>query len=246
MITAIIIDDENKGRIALRQKLNDYCPEIQIVGEAENGDQGIILIQQYKPNLVFLDIEMPRMNGFDMLNHLSEKNFHLIFTTAYDHYAIKAIKFAAFDYLLKPIDIEELKNAVGKLKKIKPLDITPQLDILIQSANLRSKGYQKIAIPTMEGISFFEIDDLIHLDAESNYTMLYFTQNRKILASKTLKEFEEQLPVDKFFRIHHSHIVNLKFIVKYIKGEGGQLLMENGKSLDVSRRKKVDLIQKLI
>ncbi|MBK8622936.1 MAG: response regulator [Saprospiraceae bacterium] len=246
MITAIIIDDENKGRIALRQKLTDYCPDIQIVGEAENGEQGIILIQQCKPNIVFLDIEMPRMNGFDMLNHLAEKNFHLIFTTAYDHYAIKAIKFAAFDYLLKPIDIEELKNAVSKLTKIKPLDITPQLDVLIQNAYRNSKGYQKIAIPTMEGISFFETDDLIHLDAESNYTMLYFTQNRKILASKTLKEFEEQLPTDRFFRIHHSHIVNLKFIVKYIKGEGGQLIMENGKSLDVSRRKKGDLIQKLI
>ncbi|MEO8405348.1 MAG: response regulator, partial [Chitinophagaceae bacterium] len=173
MLTAIIIDDEQKGRIALRQKLQDYCPDVSVVGEAENGAEGIMLIQEHRPGIVFLDIEMPRMDGFEMLHRLTEKNFHLIFTTAYDQYAIKAIKYAAFDYLLKPIDIEELKSAILKITNQPFVQTEKKLDTLEQ--NLRGKGlFNKIAIPTLDGLLFFEISDIIHLEASSNYSTIYF------------------------------------------------------------------------
>ena len=127
---AIIIDDEAKGRLALKQKLTDYCPEIEVIAEADNGPEGIFLIEYHKPRVVFLDIEMPRMTGFDMLEEIKEKNFHVIFTTAYDQYAIKAIRFAAFDYLLKPVDIEELQAAVAKIKDVKDTQVKKQVETL--------------------------------------------------------------------------------------------------------------------
>ncbi len=208
MLTAIIIDDEQKGRIALRQKLQDYCTAVQLTGEAENGEDGIRLIEKNKPDIVFLDIEMPRMDGFEMLHRLPEKKFHLIFTTAYDQYAIKAFKVAAFDYLLKPIDIEELKSAVSKIYNQSPVNTEKKLVILEQS--LDSKNiFSKIAIPTLDGLLFFNIGDIIHLEASSNYTTIYFKDHPKLTASKTLKDFEELLPAHIFFRTHHSHIINL-------------------------------------
>ena len=242
MVTAVIIDDELKGRIALRQKLEDYCPEIQLVAEADNGEEGMKLIKKHQPSIVFLDIEMPNMNGFEMLLSLPEKNFHLIFTTAYDQYAIKAIKYAAFDYLLKPIDIEELKSAISKIAGQPHAHTEKRLITLEQ--NLRSRNaFNKIAIPTLDGLLFFNIDDIIHLEASSNYTTIYFTNHTKITASKTLKDFEELLPENIFFRPHHSHIINLNFVKRYIKGDGGQIEMQNGNYIDVARRKKEDFLK---
>ncbi|MEO5563731.1 MAG: response regulator [Chitinophagaceae bacterium] len=242
MITAIIIDDEQKGRSALKQKLQDYCPDIQLLGEAENGKEGIKLIAKHQPGIVFLDIEMPRMDGFEMLHHLPGKNFHLIFTTAYDQYAIKAIKYAAFDYLLKPIDIEELKSAVSNIINQPPLYTEKKLATLEQ--NLQEKSvFNKIAIPTLEGLLFFNIADIIHLTASSNYTTIYFNNYPKLTASKTLKDFEELLPGDIFFRTHHSHIINLSYIKRYIKGDGGQIEMQNGNYVDVARRKKEEFLK---
>ena len=243
MISAIIIDDENKGRLALRQKIADYCPDVEIIAEASNGQEGIEMIEKYKPQLVFLDIEMPRVNGFEMLNQLKDKNFHLIFTTAYDHYAIKAIKYSAFDYLLKPIDIEELKHAVEKIKDTKADLIKNQVELLEHNIKNPKVALNKLAIPTLEGLCFYNISDLIHLEASSNYTNLFFTDGKKVLASKTLKDFEELLPEDTFFRPHHSHIIILKFISKYIKGDGGQIQLTNGSMIDVSRRKKEEFLR---
>ncbi|MEO6682310.1 MAG: LytTR family DNA-binding domain-containing protein [Ginsengibacter sp.] len=237
MLTAIIIDDEQKGRIALRQKLKDYCPEVQIVGEAESGEEGLAILSLHKPDIVFLDIEMPRMDGFKMLQQLPEKHFHLIFTTAYDQYAIKAIKYAAFDYLLKPIDIDELKAAVSKINKLQFSETEKKLEVLNQ--NLSEKNsFNKIAISTQNSLLLFEVNDIIYLEANRNYTTLYFKDQPKLIASKTLKDFEELLPSAIFFRIHHSYIININFIKKYIKGEGGQIELQNGTCLDVSRRKK--------
>src|SRR5258708_636127 len=162
MITAIIIDDEQKGRIALRQKLQDYCADIELLGEAENGEEGMKLIEKNQPDIVFLDIEMPRMDGFEMLHRLPEKNFHLIFTTAYDQYAIKAIKYAAFDYLLKPIDIEELKSTVSRINS-QPLMYTEKKLAALEQ-NLQGKNiFNKIAIPSLDGLLFFNITNIIHL-----------------------------------------------------------------------------------
>jgi two-component system, LytTR family, response regulator len=242
MLTAIIIDDEPKGRMALKQKLHDYCTDIQVTGEAENGEEGMKLIEKIKPEIVFLDIEMPRMDGFEMLHRLPEKNFHLIFTTAYDQYAIKAIKYAAFDYLLKPIDIEELKSAISKISNPSHTHTEEKLAALEQ--NFHGKGiFNKIAIPTLEGLLFFNITDIVHLEAQSNYTVIYFSNQHKLTASKTLKDFEELLPPDIFFRTHHSHIINLNYIKRYLKGDGGQIEMQNGNYVDVARRKKDEFLK---
>ncbi len=243
MITAIIIDDEAKGRLALREKLLAYCPQIKLLAEATNGQEALMLIQHHKPQLIFLDIEMPRMNGFEMLNELREKNFHIIFTTAYDQYAIKAIKYAAFDYLLKPIDIEELKTAIEKIDAKENNQTKKQVELLQQNMQHPKKQLNKLAIPTLEGLLFFDINDIIHLEANSNYTFIYFSDKSKITASKTLKEFEDILPESIFFRTHHSHLINLNYIKRYIKGDGGQIELQNGNYVDVSRRKKEEFLK---
>lgn len=250
MVSAIIVDDEAKGRLALREKLSAYCPQIHVLAEAENGQEALLLIQHHQPQLIFLDIEMPRMNGFEMLNELTEKNFQIIFTTAYDQYAIKAIKYAAFDYLLKPIDIEELKAAIEKVALVhrntgaRENDQTKkQVELLQQNILHPKKQLDKLAIPTVEGLMFYDIKDIIHLEANSNYTNIYLTNKIKIIASKTLKEFEELLPDDIFFRAHHSHLINLHYIKRYIKGDGGQIELQNGTYVDVSRRKKEEFLK---
>jgi two-component system LytT family response regulator len=241
MLTAIIIDDEPKGRLALRKKLKDYCPDVTVTGEAGDGEEGLRLIEQLQPGIVFLDIEMPRMSGFDMLLRVRQQNFHLIFSTAYDHYAIKAIRFAAFDYLLKPVDIEELKAVI---QRIKTNDQRGNTAIRIEAlAHNLKHTLNKIAIPTMDGLLFFNIGDIIHIEAQSNYTVFSFVNRPKLTVSKTLKEFEDLLPADLFFRPHHSHIINLQFIKRYIKGDGGEIEMHNGDYVDVSRRKKEEFLK---
>ncbi|MBL0183487.1 MAG: response regulator transcription factor [Chitinophagaceae bacterium] len=243
MITAIIIDDEAKGRLALRQKLNSYCPNVNILAEAVDGIEALAAIEKLHPQLIFLDIEMPKMNGFEMLNNIKEKKFQIIFTTAYDQYAIKAIKYAAFDYLLKPVDIEELKTAVSRADNSENQQTKKQIELLQQNMEHPKKQLNKLAIPTLEGLLFFDINDIIHLEANSNYTFIHFSGNPKITASKTLKEFEEILPESIFFRTHHSHLINLNYIKKYIKGDGGQIEMQDGTYIDVSRRKKEEFLK---
>ena len=243
MITAIIIDDEAKGRLALRQKLKSYCPNVHIVAEAVDGIEAVAAIEKHHPQLIFLDIEMPKMNGFEMLNTIKEKSFHIIFTTAYDQYAIKAIKYAAFDYLLKPIDIEELKTAVARADISENEQTKKQIELLQQNMQHPKKQLNKLAIPTLEGLLFFDINDIIHLEANSNYTFIHFSGKPRITASKTLKEFEEILPETIFFRTHHSYLINLNYIKRYIKGDGGQIEMQNGTYVDVSRRKKEEFLK---
>jgi two-component system LytT family response regulator len=242
MLNALIIDDELKGRIALRRKIMDYCRDVRILGEAESGEQGLHLIEKHHPDIIFLDIEMPRMNGFEMLHQVQNKKFHIIFTTAYDQYAITAIKYSAFDYLLKPIDIEELKSAIARISNQSFNQTEKKLDVLEQNLGSK-KTFNKIAVPTMQGLLFFDINTIIHLEAQSNYTVLYFTNHPKLTASKTLKEFEELLPEDIFFRTHHSHIINLNYIKRYLKGDGGQIEMQNGNYVDVARRKKDEFLK---
>lgn len=245
MIKTIIVDDEPKGRLALQEKIKAYCPTVEIVGQAGNGLEAITLIDNLKPELLFLDIEMPQMNGFEMLGALKEKNFYIIFTTAYDQYAIKAIKYAAFDYLLKPIDIEELKTAVSKIEATSQNQLKAQLKLLQENLSMPVKKPQKLAIPGLEGILFVDICNITHLEANSNYTNIYMTDKTKIIASKTLKEFSELLPGDVFFRTHHSHIINLNFIKRYIKGDGGQVELEDGTCVEISRRNKDEFIKRV-
>jgi len=242
MHTAVIIDDETKGRLALSEKIKEYCPLVKVVAEAASAKEGIAAIEKHKPKIVFLDIEMPGMNGFDMLNQLPEKNFHLIFTTAYNQYAIKAIKYAAFDYLLKPVDIEELKSSINNITAKEPAQTKEQLDLLQHNIAQPKKTLNKLAIPTAEGLLFYNLEDIVYLEAQSNYTSLHFNGKPKIIASKTLKDFEELLPTDIFFRPHHSFIINLNYIKRYIRGDGGQIEMQTGAFIDVSRRKKDEFL----
>lgn len=243
MITAVIVDDELRGRIALRQKLKNYCPQVEVIDEASSGAEGIKLIEKHHPQIVFLDIEMPLMNGFEMLQCLPDKDFHLIFTTAYDQYAIKAIRYAAFDYLLKPIDVEELQSSVRKIMLSSPQNHTQErLQMLEQNLQNRN-ALQKIAIPSMEGLHFFDVGDIVYLKAESNYTNIHFMNHPRVVASKTLRDFEDLLPSETFFRPHHSYIINLRYIKRYLKGDGGQIEMLNGDYVDVARRKKEEFLR---
>lgn len=244
LLTAIIIDDESNSRNALQQKLLSYCPDISMVAECESGEEGIIAINSHKPDIVFLDVEMPRMNGFVMLQQLPLRNFELIFTTAYDHYAIQAIRFSALDYLVKPIEIEALKEAVEKARLRKQPDIPNQrIETLLHNLLLERSQNNRIAIPSQEGLQFVELADIIYLEAESNYTYIYLQATGRILVSKTLKDFGELLPPSVFFRIHHSFLINKNHVRKYLRGEGGQVLMSNGKMLDVARRKKEEFMK---
>jgi two-component system LytT family response regulator len=243
MLHAIIIDDELNSRNALRQKLEAFCPGIKVIAESENGEQGIHAIEQFGPDVVFLDVEMPKMNGFVMLQKLKQRNFELIFTTAYDHYAIQAIRFSALDYLVKPVEIKELTMAVEKVREKRSQNIPDRRieNLLYNMAGKESAA--RIAIPTLDGLLFVNISEIIYLEAESNYTFIYLVNEKKITVSRTLKDFEELLPSPLFIRIHHSYIINKKLVNRYIKGEGGQVVMSNGRLLDVSRRKKDEFMK---
>ena len=244
MLKAIIIDDEASSRNALRQKLINHCPDVMVIAECENGEEGIKSIEENKPDIIFLDVEMPRMNGFSMLQQLKQHNFEIIFITAYDYYAIKAIKYSALDYLVKPVEIADLKIAVEKvIEKRKKSTDNIALETLLHNLMNKEKEEHRIAIPTIDGLQFIETGNIIYLEADSNYTVIYLKGDKKITVAKTLKEFEELLPVSIFIRIHHSYIINKKFIQRYIKGEGGQVVMSNERILDVSRRKKEEFMK---
>jgi two-component system LytT family response regulator len=245
MIKAVIIDDEMHCRKTLGMLLKEYCPEVQVIEQCDNGETGIEVIRKLNPDLVFLDIEMPHMNGFEMLEKLSEISFTLIFTTGYDQYAIKAFRFSALDYLLKPVDHEELKKAVTRAVQHLLPPLPQQLEILLQRINQHAPAINKIALPTMEGLQMIPVDSIISCASERNYTFILLKNNLKIVVSKILKEVEEMLEEYSFLRVHHSYIVNLNEISKYVKGEGGYLVMSDGSSVDVSRSKKEILLQKL-
>jgi two-component system LytT family response regulator len=251
VLKALIIDDESKSRKSLAQKLADYCPEIEVAAEAQNGEEGILAIRQHRPDLIFLDIEMPKMNGLQMLEKIGDFEGAIIFTTAYNEYAIRAFKYSAFDYLLKPVDIQELKSSVNRLIKLKEVSNPTssgethqdQLNLLIEHLKGGPEMHKKIAIHTQDAMYFFDLDEITRFEANSNYTFIFFVNGTKMLASKTLKEFEELLPPKQFFRVHHSSIINLKYVRKYLKSDGGNIEMADGTHVDISRRKKEDFLQ---
>ena len=214
--------------------------------ECRSGKKGLEAIQKHSPDLVFLDIEMPAMNGFEMLEQFKEIPFSVIFTTSYDQYAIKAIRFSALDYLLKPIDPKELILAVQKIQTQKNLPSAEQFEMLLKHVHHKGTGFQKIAIPTAEGFELIPSDHIVHCEANDNYTHLYLKNKNKITACRTLKEMEEQLQdFDFFIRVHHSHLVNLNEVTKYVRGEGGYLILTDGSSVNVSRSRKEMLLKKL-
>jgi two-component system LytT family response regulator len=244
-IKAIIVDDESYSCETLATLLERYCPEVEVIDICQSGELALASIERNPPDLLFLDIEMPHMNGFEMLKQLGRVNFQLIFTTSYDQYAIKAIRFSALDYLLKPIDREELQAAVQKVIHKLGQTLPQQLNILLQKLNDKQSANQKIALPAMEGLQMIHVDSIISCASDSNYTNILLKNNKKIIVSRTLKDIEEMLDGYLFLRVHHSFLINLNEVEKYIKGEGGYLIMSDGSTVDVSRSRKEALMQKL-
>lgn len=238
----IIIDDESDGRNTLKYFLNKYCPYIEVAGEAESIDEGVVQINNLAPQLVFLDINMPDEDGFTLFSRIPDPSFYIIFVTAYDEFALKAIKHRAFDYILKPINIDELIAAVHKVKK----------DIGHRNENSSSPSHaalskiildDKLALPIADGLVYVNIQTIIRCEAEANYTAFYFTNRPKILVSRTLGTYEEYLKPYGFIRVHHSHLVNKLFVEKYLRGRGGIIIMSDKKEIVVAQRKKADLLK---
>ncbi len=241
MIKVMIIDDEKHCITTLQYLLKEYANEIEIVAVTQQSSQAKVLIEAHKPNLVFLDIEMPVMNGLEVLEQFAVLPFETIFTTAYDQYAIKALRLSALDYLLKPIDKMELRNAIDKYRKKEIMNTGEQLQQLKNIAQY--KIMDTIALSTIEGLVFIKMNDIMYLEATSSYTNIYMNNGLKYLASKTLATFEDIVDDAVFFRPHKSYIINLRNIKQYIRGEGGEIIMENGAHINVSRNKKQQFLE---
>lgn len=243
MLKSIIVDDEPKSRENLQIVLQDFVSNVTVEALCATVNEAVTAINNTKPDIVFLDIEMQQETGFDLLNKIGEIDFEVIFITAYSDYAIKAIKFSAIDYLLKPIDIEELKSAVQRVIQKREGRTSGRLRILRDNLTA-PKEKLKIGLPTAHGIIFTGVENILYCEASSNYTVLYTTDGKEYVASKTLKEYEDLLLEYNFFRIHHSYLVNLSAIKKYVKGDGGYVILANEVSLDVSKRKKTDFLHR--
>jgi two-component system LytT family response regulator len=245
-VRAVIVDDELGSRESLSKMIEKNCKNIQIVGKADSMLSAFEVITNNEPDLVFLDIEMPNGNAFDLLEKFKEIHFNIIFVTAYDHYAIKAIKFSAIDYILKPIDPEELMKAVSRfeaqLENKKLLD--KKFKTLLSNVKPENK-LKKVGIPDGDGLVFINLSEIIRCDSDGNYTYFLLTNGKKIIASRTLGEYEQMFNEDNFFRIHRSHLINLEHVKKYIKGEGGYVVMTDNSQVEVSRRNKNDFLEKL-
>jgi two-component system LytT family response regulator len=247
-IKAFIVDDEFQSRNFLNKMLQQYFPDISIVGQASTCDEGIHGIKAHNPNIVFLDIQMKGETGFDLLNHLPVINFSLIFTTAFDKYAIKAFRFNAIDYLLKPIVTDELIEAVNKVR-YRTLNTKSsskiQVEQLYHDIKNPQKIHDKIAIPTGEGFIVVPINEIVYCHADSNYTKFYLNNNKCILSSYTLKQYDEILTPQSFFRAHRSYLINLEHIKSYRRGEGGEIVMSNGHEIELARTHKDEFMHLL-
>lgn len=246
MIKAVIIDDENKCISLLKHLLANNCPQVQVVGEADGAATGIELVNQHKPNLVFLDIEMPGKTGFELLNSLPAIDFHVIFTTAYNHYAIKAIRFSALDYLLKPVDIDELKAALARIDKAEvKKNKHESISLLVNNTRAANHNFTRITLSTQDGLVILQINEILYCEASGSYTFFYLKNGEKLTISKTLKEYEDLLKDNQFFRVHNSYLINLNEVKKYIKGDGGTVVMSNGDEVFVSKRRKEEFLEAL-
>jgi Response regulator of the LytR/AlgR family len=246
MIKALIIDDEQKARNILKHYITSFIPTITELREADSVDAALALLSDYEPGIVFLDVEMPHKNGFDFLVGLTDPAFDVIFTTAYNQYAIQAIRFSALDYLLKPVDPDELRAAVQRHleKKESAAQKKELFDNLVQNIEKKEVRDFKIAVPSAEGVYFFMVDDILRLEADSSYTHIHLSNRKPFIASKTLRHFEEMLEEFHFIRTHKSHLVNPKFITR-ISNDNEFVLLRDGSKVEVSRRKKEEVLQQL-
>lgn len=244
MVRVLIVDDEKHCCDSLQWQLNQYCPETEVAAVCNSAESGILQIQQLQPQLVFVDVEMPGMSGFEMLEALPDINFDIIFTTAFNHYAIRAIRFGALDYLLKPIDKDDLREAVEKhLNRDHHNSIKQLIALLTHVQKYNDASFHKIALPTLHGYELVHVSKIMLCEGSSNYTDIKLNDGQHLLISRTLKDVEELLDRPPFLRVHNSYLVNLDYAIRYVKGEGGYLVLNNDITVPVSRNKKEELLK---
>jgi two-component system LytT family response regulator len=238
-LTTVVIDDEPDAVNFISTIIKEYCPDLDFAGKANSGKEGISLINDVKPDLVFLDVEMPNGTGFDLLANFPEKNFDVVFITAFNHYAIRAIKFSAVDYILKPINISEFIESVNRIirrRKTKQFSGNENFEALLE--NLRTSNPSRLVIPTSDGREYLNPKDIIRIEADRSYSWFFINGSRKILVSRHLKEFQDLLNDRNFFRPHNSHLINLDFVKKLVRTDGGYIEMSDGAQIPISRNRK--------
>lgn len=238
MIKAILVDDETSCTDVLHWQLETYCPSVKVLCECNSPEEAIKKIENLQPDLIFLDIEMPGMNAFEMLNALKPFTFEVIFTTAYNQFAVQAFKEKAIDYLLKPIEKSDLINAVEKVMQKEKTKSSEKMEELLLLFKEQMKASKKVALPTSDGISFLNVDQIVRIEGDSNYSYVFLQSGEKVCITKTLKQIEESLDGQPFYRVHLSHLVNLNHIVKYLKDGGGYLVMSDKTTITVARQRK--------
>lgn len=247
MIRAVIVEDEKHSRETLKNLLRDFCPDVEVCGAAASIDEAVPLIRSTQPGLLFLDIELQNTTGFDLLRRLPDMGFEVIFTTAFEQYAIQAIKFSSLDYLLKPIDIDELQEAVAKARdKQNKQQNNAQLEVLL--ANLESQrpgAHNRICLATADGLEFLQVEDILYCEANGSYTTFHLRDARKIVVSKNLKEYENLLEEHPFMRVHNSFLINLRHVQRYVKSEGGYILMKNNAHISISLKKREEFLERM-
>lgn len=245
MIRCIVIDDESQHREFFRDMVAQHFPEATVVAEASNVIDGIQTVNQHSFDLLFLDVQMSPLTGFDVLKAVAKRDFEVVFTTSFDWYALEAIKFSALDYLLKPYSLEDLKQAFDRYKlKEHQLLQAQKIDNLLHNINPDNKR-KRIGLSDKNGIAFYEIDDIIYCKSENVYTTFYFTNHEPVVTSKPIKDYEKEFLSYPFYRIHNSYLINLTKVKKYIRGDGGQVMLSDGSTVDVSRHKKDGFLEKL-
>lgn len=243
-----IIDDEVNGRDIVRQYLSLYCDDVDVIGEADSVESGFALLTTQSPDVVFLDIQMQDGTGFNLLEKLPKRNFKVIFVTAYDQFALKAIKFSASDYILKPVEPDEFVDAVERVKsELEKKDQVKddRIDTLLTIS--KKNDFTKVGLPTSEGIQFVKVDDIVRCEADGPYTQVYLSAGERVVVSKNLKVYEDLFASNNFLRVHKSHLINTSYIDKYLNGggDGGSVVMADGSVVEVSRRKKDELLEML-
>jgi len=244
MIRCILIDDERNALEMMEWLIKTYCPQVEIVDMCTSAQQGIDSINAHKPDVIFLDIEMPRMNGFDMLEQFDKLFFDVVFCTAYDQFAIKAFKYSALNYLLKPVDPEDLKATIARIEERKSIPSKEQFELLFQNIHQPVKSTpQRIALTTGDGMIFVPTTDIIYCEAESNYTSVVLANGKKVVVSKVLKDIDEALSGPDFCRVHSSFLINVNRIKKYVRGDGGYLIMDDDTNISISRNRRQEFME---
>lgn len=244
MIRCILIDDESNSLEMMEWLLKTYCPQVTIEAMCTSADKGEEAIYKYRPDVVFLDIEMPHRNGFDMLEQFDRLFFDVVFCTAYDQFAIKAFKYSALNYLLKPVDPEDLKETIRRIEEKRSVPTREQIEMLMQGIHQAPKPTtSRIALTTNDGMIFISTNDILYCQAESNYTSVVLKGGKKIVVSKVLKEIDEALSGPDFFRVHNSFLINLNHISKFVRGDGGYVIMDDGTSVGISRGRRQEFME---